>query len=242
VHDVTQLREADRLKNQFISNVSHELRTPLFAIRGFLEMMRDGKVPDEDTRSEFVDLMYHKTLHLSRLVDDLLDLSRLERGRFELRLGPTSLRSLIMHSAREIQFAASRKGIHLETHIPTELPPVRGDANRLEQVIVNLLDNAVKFTGAGGMVRVEALAADDEVLVNVIDSGSGIPGEALDKLFTRFYQADGSTTRRSGGTGLGLFISRQIVEAHGGQIWAKSELGKGSIFSFTVPLSANQAE
>ena len=198
--------------------------------------MKTGKVSDEETRTEFINTMYHKTLHLNRLVDDLLDISRIERGTFELELGPVAMRPLILHAAGEMQFAALEKGIRLETSLPEGLEPVRGDPNRLEQVVVNLLDNAIKFTPDGGVVTVRATVVGREIVVEVEDTGSGIPAESLDKLFTRFYQVDASTTRRSGGTGLGLSISQQIVEAHGGRIWVESEQGRGSTFGFTVPL------
>ena len=236
VHDVTSVHEADRMKSEFISNVSHELRSPLFSIRGFLELIKTGKVSDEETRTEFINTMYHKTLHLNRLVDDLLDISRIERGTFELELGPVAMRPLMLHAAGEMRFAATEKGIRLETSLPEGLPPVHGDPNRLEQVVINLLDNAIKFTPDGGAVAARAAAVGGEMVVEVEDTGSGIPAESLDKLFTRFYQVDASTTRRSGGTGLGLSISQQIVEAHGGRIWVESEEGRGSTFRFTVPL------
>jgi len=237
VHDVTGLHEADRMKSEFISNVSHELRTPLFSIRGFLELMKTGKVSDEEIRAEFVDTMYRKTLHLNRLVDDLLDVARIEQGTFELELGPLAIRPLILHAVSEMQFAADESGVRLDTSLPDNLSPVWGDPNRLEQVVVNLLDNAVKFTGRGGSVTVRAEEVERELVVEVEDTGRGIPTEAMDKLFTRFYQIDASSTRRSGGAGLGLSISQQIVEAHGGRIWAESQEGKGSTFCFTVPLA-----
>lgn len=237
VHDITRLREADRLKDEFISNVSHELRTPLFSIRGFLELMKNGKVPEEETRREFVDAMYRKTLHLNRLVDDLLDISRMESGTFQFQAGPLAIRPLILQAASEMQFAAQEKGVLLEASVPKALPPVWGDPNRLKQVVLNLLDNAIKFTSEGGEVSIRAKALEEELEVEVQDAGVGIPAPALDKLFTRFYQVDASSTRRSGGAGLGLSISQQIVGAHGGRMWVESEVGKGSTFRFTVPLA-----
>jgi len=242
VHDVTRFKEADRMKNEFISNVSHELRTPLFSIRGFLELMKSGKVPDEETRVEFINTMYRKTLHLNRLVDDLLDISRMEQGTFELEAGPLAVRPLISHAVAEMQFSAQEKEIHLETSVPKALPPVWGDPNRLEQVVINLMDNAIKFTPREGSVTVRARVLEGELVIEVQDTGPGIPTDALDKLFTRFYQVDASSTRRTGGTGLGLSISQQIVEAHGGRIWVDSEVGKGSTFCFTVPLAEEKKE
>ena len=242
VHDVTRHREADRMKNEFISNVSHELRTPLFSIRGFLELMKSGKVPDEETRMEFINMMYRKTLHLNRLVDDLLDISRMEQGAFELEAGPLAVRPLILHAVAEMQFAAQEKEIRLETAVPKTLPPVWGDPNRLEQVVVNLLDNAIKFTPHEGAVTVRGRVLEGELVIEVQDTGPGIPADALDRLFARFYQVDASSTRRAGGIGLGLSISQQIVEAHGGRIWVDSEVGKGSTFSFTVPLAEGRRE
>ena len=159
----------------------------------------------------------------------------MERGTFELQAGPLAMRPLIMLAASEMQIAAQEKGIRLETSIPKALPPVWGDSHRLEQVVLNLLDNAIKFTPRGGEVTIRAKALEGELIVEVQDSGCGIPSDALDKLFTRFYQVDASSTRRSGGAGLGLSISQQIVEAHGGRIWVNSEVDEGSTFCFTVP-------
>jgi len=204
--------------------------------------MKSGKVPDEETRMEFINMMYRKTLHLNRLVDDLLDISRMEQGTFELEAGPLAVRPLILHAVAEMQFTAQEKEIRLETSVPRTLPPVWGDPNRLEQVVVNLLDNAIKFTPREGAVTVRGRVLEGELVIEVQDTGPGIPADALDRLFTRFYQVDASSTRRAGGIGLGLSISQQIVEAHGGRIWVESEVGKGSTFSFTVPLAEGRRE
>jgi len=237
VHDVTRERQLEQMKTQFISNVSHELRTPLFSLRGFIELLRDGKVRDEETKKEFLETMYRKTIQLTKLVDDLLDVSRLESGRFQIDRVLMSISPIIQQVLYEMRTLAREKGVRIQAEVPADLPPIMGDARRLEQVMTNLLDNAVKFTEAGGSVTVRASVTGDEILVEIQDTGIGIPPDALGKLFSRFYQVDASSARRTGGVGLGLYISREIVEAHDGRIWAESKPGVGSTFLFTLPVA-----
>ena len=237
LHDITREKELEEAKDNFLSTVSHELRSPLFSIRGFLELILSDKVPDAEKRKHFLTMAYEQSKHLNNLVDDLLDLSRMETGRLEIKIGAVSMHDVIDRVAKRLGNGAKEKGIDLQVSLPSRLPNVQGDAERLEQVVTNLVDNGIKFTPQGGEVAIKACVKDEDLMVQVIDTGIGIPADVLPNLFQRFYQVDGSATREAGGTGLGLHIAKQIVEGHGGRIWAKSTLGRGSTFSFTIPIS-----
>ena len=226
------------MKSEFISNVSHELRSPLHSIRGFTRLMLSGKVPDPETQREFLAIIDQQSEQLGRLIDSLLDMSRLESGRFQIQKQPVAIGEVIHDAVESFYGVASEKGMVIEEDIPQDLPEIEVDGNRVKQVIANLLSNAIKFSNGGREVKVRAELRDNEVLVQVIDHGIGIPEQAMPHLFERFYRAKDSMAR--GGAGLGLYISKQIIEAHGGRIWAESQPGKGSTFSFTLPL--NQAQ
>jgi len=241
LHDVTRERELDRMKDEFVDRVSHELRTPLFSIQGFVELLLRGKVPDPKIQQEFLSRVAEQTERLRWLVDELLHASRLEKGRVELVKEKVGLQDIVQRVVGQLENIAREKSIVLETQMDSSLPAVEADARRMEQVLVNLIGNALKFTPRGGQVVVKGKATGDEVLIQVRDTGIGIPSEAMPYLFSKFYQVDGSSTRRAGGTGLGLYISKLIVEAHGGRIWAESEPDKGSTFRFTLPLTEGVA-
>jgi len=228
------LRELDRMKSEFISNVSHELRTPLHSIGGFAKLLLEDKVPDADTRQEFLGIIDKQSEHLGGLIDSLLDISRLESGKFQIQKRLQPVRSLILEAIDSIYSLATEKEITVTQDIPEALPELRVDGGRLKQVMVNLLSNAIKFSDPGGSVTVRSEVQDKELLVQVIDRATGIPEAAIPHLFSRFYRAGSSAS--VGGTGLGLYISKQIVEAHGGRIWVESKVGEGSTFSFTLPL------
>jgi PAS domain S-box-containing protein len=230
-----KLRKIDRMKSEFLSNVSHELRTPLQSIGGFTKLIMDGQVPDPATRQEFLQIIDRETLHLENLVNSLLDMSRLESGRFQINRKLIPVRDSIIDSVKTFHSLARDKHITLREDIPEQLPEMEVDGERLRQVVINLLNNAIKFSDPGGSVTVKVEKQPGQLLFQVADRGIGIPEEAKPHLFERFYRAEGETVR--GGTGLGLYISKQIVEAHGGRIWAESKLGKGSTFSFTLPLN-----
>jgi PAS domain S-box-containing protein len=225
----------ERMKTEFLSNISHELRTPLQSIMGFTKLMLQGKVPDPETQKEFLTIIDCQSENLCGLIESLLDMSRIESCRFEINKAPMSLRDLIQGVMHEFHNMANEKNIVLTEDIPAALPEIEADEGRLRQVMVNLLGNATKFSKDGGKITVKAEAEDSKVLVQVTDCGIGIPEEAMKHLFEKFYQGDGSIKRTYGGSGLGLYISKQIVEAHGGNIWVKSELRKGSTFCFTIP-------
>ncbi len=237
VYDVTKERELDQMKSDFISMVSHELRTPLFSIQGFIRLILDRQVPDEKTQTNFLSIVEEQAQHLANMVDDLLDLSRLEAGLIDLKLETVHIGEVARQTIVKLQSLAQSKHITLKMRVADHVPPMAADRRWLEHVLFNLVGNAIKFTPEEGKVWVSAKRETSEVILQVIDSGIGISKEAQKNLFTKFYQVDGSSTREAGGTGLGLYISRRIVEAHGGRIWVESELGKGSVFSFSLPLA-----
>ena len=230
-----KLKKIDQMKSEFLSNVSHELRTPLQSIGGFTKLLLNGQVPDPATQQEFLQIIDRETLHLGNLINSLLDMSRLEAGHFQINPRPTAVRDIIVDSISSFHSLAREKEITLNEDIPGSLPEMEVDGERLRQVVINLLGNAIKFSDPGGVVTVKAEKSNGDLLLQVADRGIGIAEKDRTHLFERFFRAEGEMVR--GGSGLGLYISRQIVEAHGGRIWADSEFGKGSTFSFTLPLN-----
>lgn len=228
-------RELEKMRTEFISNVSHELRTPLQSIKGFTKLMLEDKVPDHDTQTEFLGIMYNQSVHLQRLIESLLEVSRIESGHFSIKKESVHLGNIIRTAVESLGSLTNQKTMAIVEEVPSELPEIDGDEERLMQVMVNLLSNAIKFSPEGSNITVKLENKVDQLVVNVIDQGVGIPEEAISRLFQRFYQVDGSATRDVGGSGLGLYISKQIVEAHGGRIWVESRVGKGSVFSFSLP-------
>jgi len=240
VRDITErkqveekLRELDHMKSELISNISHELRSPLHATQGFTKLMLQKKVPDPETQEEFLAIIDEQIERLGNLIDDLLDMSRFEAGRFSIQKRRTSIRDVIHYAIGSFDCLAKEKGLAINEDIPASLPEVEVDEERLKQVMINLLSNAIKFRQDNSPIMVKVEHRGSELLVQVIDHGIGIPTEAMPHLFEKFYRAKDTMAR--GGTGLGLYISKQIIEAHGGRIWAESEPGKGSTFYFTIP-------
>ena len=230
-----KLRQIDRMKSEFLSNVSHELRTPLQSISGFAKLLLRGQVPDPETQQEFLQIIDRESQYLGNLINSLLDMSRLESGRFEINKRLMPIRDTIIDAVKIFHGLARDKDITLSENIPEKLPEIEVDGERLRQVVINLISNAIKFSDPGSSVTVKAESRNGELLFQVSDQGIGIPEEAMTHLFERFYRAEDKLVR--GGAGLGLYISKQIVEAHGGHIWAESQVGKGSTFSFTLPLN-----
>ena len=233
--DLTRLRHLEMVRRDFVSNVSHELRTPLASLKALAETLQVGALEDPPAARRFLTQMETEIDTLTQLVQELLELSRIESGRAPLQMARVAPLDLIQPAMERMRLQAERAGLSLRNDTPAGLPLVTADAERIVQVLVNLLHNAVKFTPPGGEIVVFAYPQEKEVVFAVRDTGVGIPEEDLPRIFERFYKADRS--RSGGGTGLGLSIARHTVEAHGGRIWAESEPGKGSTFFFTLPIS-----
>lgn len=239
-----KLKALDELKSQFIATVSHELRTPLTSILSFSEILLkyDG---DKDTRREFLTIINKESQRLSELIDDILDLSKIESGRMEWHMDHISIKDVIKRAVDSMGVLCQRKGLQLRVDLPEGLPPVFADPEKILQVMQNLVSNAVKFTPEGGRIIIGAEVmkgrrADDRtnfVKVSVSDTGVGIAPEKLKVIFEKFRQIGDTLTDKPKGTGLGLAICKEIIRHHGGKIWAKSQVGKGSTFSFTLPIS-----
>jgi len=232
--------DARRFKSQFAANLSHELRTPLNLIIGFSEMMATapeiyGETPLPPPYRGDINAIYRSAQHLASLIDDVLDLSKIESGRMGLDREPTDPATIIHEALNIIKGLAEVKGLRLIVDLPARLPTLRVDRTRIRQVLLNLLSNAVRFTEQGE-IQVCARLEGQELVISVADSGPGIPAEELPRVFEPFHQIDGSLSRPHGGVGLGLSISKQFVELHGGRMWVESEVGRGTTVSFTLPL------
>jgi signal transduction histidine kinase len=232
-----QLAVASQHKSQFLANMSHELRTPLNAILGYTELILDGIYGDVPEKAQAVlKRVESNGRHLLGLINDVLDLSKIEAGQLTLSLTDYSMKDVLYNVFSAVEPLASGKKLNFKVDAPPNMPPGRGDERRLTQVILNLVGNAIKFTDTGEIV-IKATASNGSFTVAVRDTGPGISEADQGKIFEEFQQADSSATKKKGGTGLGLSISRRIVEMHGGKLWVESELGKGSVFSFTLPVN-----
>lgn len=237
LRDVTRERELDKMKTDFISVVSHELRTPLTSIRGYTELLLGGATGEiNELQSEFLEIIQGSTTRLSNLINDILDISRIESGRIVIKHEPIDYRRIVADVLTMLRQSADAKQIVMDAHLPEAMPPVRGDSDKITQVLTNLVSNAVKYTPPGGRVDVTLERGENSVTTCVADSGIGIAPDDQKKLFQRFFRADNTSTREAGGTGLGLVIAKTLVELLGGAIWIESETGKGSKFFFTLPL------
>ncbi|HYP23878.1 MAG TPA: ATP-binding protein, partial [Actinomycetota bacterium] len=239
VHDATESVRYQELRKEFVANVSHELRTPLTAIKGFAETLRDGAMTDPVRGPQYLGTIEKHADQLTNLVADLLDLSRLDNhpglpGSVAIDVGAVVRRTVDL-----LQPVAEKKRHTLRVDVPPDLPPIQGDPDYLERAVANLLENAIKYTPEGGHVSIAAsLAADEDVVrVEVSDDGIGIPADDLPRIFERFYRVDRSRSREMGGTGLGLSIVKHVAQAHGGSIEVASDVGKGSTFTLTLPLT-----
>jgi signal transduction histidine kinase len=233
-----ELEAASLHKSEFLANMSHELRTPLNAILGFSQVLRErlfGEINEK--QEEYLDDILSSGNHLLALINDVLDLSKVEAGQVELETAPFSLREALEHGVVMVRERATRDGVQIALSAGLDVDAVKGDERRIRQVIFNLLSNAVKFTPPGGAVDVNAARVDGEVRVSVADTGPGIASEDCQRIFEEFQQTEAGIDQREG-TGLGLALSKRLVELHGGRIWVESELGKGSTFVFTLPASA----
>jgi PAS domain S-box-containing protein len=239
--DVTNEREVDRLKTEFVSLVSHELRTPLTSIKGFVDLLFEFDVDRLSAEQrEFLTIVQSNVDRLVTIINDLLDISRIESGRLELQWSEFDLGQTIAEVARSFQPQLDAKNQRLDLDLPSSLPYVLADRERVIQILTNLVSNAHKYTPAGGSITISARADERFFTVEVADTGMGLSAEDLGKLFTKFFRASNRATQEVRGTGLGLAITRSLVEAHGGQITATSQLGEGSTFRFTLLVAAGE--
>ncbi|MBN1991528.1 MAG: GAF domain-containing protein [Anaerolineae bacterium] len=246
VHDVTRERELEQLKEDFMSTISHELRTPLFSIQGFVQILLENEGDlDATTRQEFLTIIQTQAVQLSEMVNNLLDASKFDEGKLKFDKQPVAVLDLIQQTMLKLRGFAHQQKVSVTPKLPATLPVIIGDKERLEQVLTNLIGNAIKFTPEGGQVTVSAAAPNNELLVEVKDTGLGILPEAQEHIFSRYYQVEDKKSESSKkGSGLGLYIAQQIIKGHGGEIWVESKgiPGQGSIFRFTLPLPETPIE
>lgn len=234
-HDITELKRLEGIRRDFVANVSHELRTPVTSIKGFSETLLDGAYVDQSALLSFLEIIHKESNRLEMLIQDLLELSRIEREGFQVDAQPTEMDALIETAAERIQGRLEEKNISLKLELQPVL--VQGDANRLIQVMINLLINAITYSGAGTAITVRLFEKDGEAVTEVEDQGIGIAASELPRLFERFYRVDRARSRNQGGTGLGLSIVKHLIEAHHGKVEVRSEVGKGTTFTIYLPLA-----
>jgi two-component system, OmpR family, phosphate regulon sensor histidine kinase PhoR len=235
LHDITELRKLEGVRQEFVANVSHELKTPLTAIKGYVETLLDGAIDDKKNNREFLKIIEEHARHLSLLIDDVLDLSAIEAKRMEFRFEQVSLSEVTARLIKGLAPMAKAKNVKIANKLTEKLPKVRADKDKLAQILMNLIDNAIKFNKPDGQVDITAEVEDDFILISVQDTGSGIATQDLARVFERFYRADKAHSKDIAGTGLGLAIVKHLVEAHQGSVTAESRLGEGSTFRFTLP-------
>ena len=235
--DVTEMRKLENLRRDFVANVSHELRTPLTSIKGFIETLLAGALEDSKRSEGFLKMMEQDASRLTRLIDDLLELSKIESKETTLKKKPLILKEEVDQVVSIFHPRLAEKKLSIENDILTNgFPRVLADRDQLKQVLVNLVDNAIKFNREGGRILFKARKTEDKVEVSIEDTGIGISKDAIPRIFERFFRVDKARSREQGGTGLGLAIVKHIVESHGGNVSCESVLGKGSKFSFTLPV------
>ena len=244
LHDITAQQKLEESRREFVANVSHELRTPLTNIKGYTETLIDGgEMLDEETRRSFLDVVYNESDRMTRIVKDLLTLSRLDNQRMEINMESMDIIPVVKAAVQSMKLEAENQSIALSSELPDSLPMISGDKERLHQVVLNLISNAIKYNRPEGSVLVTATSQDDNIFIRVKDTGLGIPEEDLPRIFERFYRVDKARSRQRGGTGLGLAIAKEIVEVHGGEILFESVYGQGSEVTLRFPvLDMSQTE
>jgi len=237
LHDITELRKLENIRREFVANVSHELKTPLTSIKGYVETLLDGAINDPEHNQEFLKTIQEHTNNLSQLIDDILDLSAIEAQRVNYRFEAVSVKEVVDRIIKALDPMAKAKKVTVVSKLSDTLPKARADREKLAQIVINLIDNAIKFNKPGGEVRLHAEPNGTALKLQVTDTGRGIPPEDLPRVFERFYRGDKSHSHEVPGTGLGLAIVKHLVEAHKGTITAQSTPGQGSTFQFTLPLA-----
>jgi two-component system phosphate regulon sensor histidine kinase PhoR len=238
--DVTQRKRIEAMRSEFVANVSHELRTPLAAIRGYvetcLEAAEEGTTPPYH---RFLPIINQHAIRLTALIEDLLILSRIESKGMQLKFQPLALAVAVENAITTLAPSAEKKRVALINALPPLLPDIRADQSALERILLNLIENAIKYSEEDSEVRLTARLQADAVCVVIADEGVGIPREDQERIFERFYRVDKARSRKAGGTGLGLSIVKHLVQSHGGEVWVDSEVGRGSTFFFTMPLAVS---
>jgi len=241
-HDVTPLKTLERVRKDFVANVSHELRTPMASIKGYIEALLDGAKENPTQCTEFLKIIEKHADRLNNIISDLLALSQIESGKYQWVKNEIQVPELFEKVSSILKPLAEKKDQHLSIHISQPIHPIQGDLEKMTLVVTNLLDNAVKYTPAGGKITLGALETDFATEISVSDSGPGVPKKDLSRIFERFYRVDRARSREMGGTGLGLSIVKHIVETHGGSVTVQSQPGKGSTFTVRIPKRKGNGE
>ena len=242
LHDITEQQKLDDSRREFVANVSHELRTPLTNVKGYAETLLSADDIDRETQTRFLQVISSEADRMTRIVKDLLTLTRLDYNRMEMNMHRMDLRQLGEKAAQAMAMEAENRGLTLTCDLPESLPPTFGDPERIQQVIINIITNAIKYNKKDGSIHITGGVEGQQVFLRVEDTGIGVPKEDLPRLFDRFYRVDKARSRESGGTGLGLAIARQIAETHGGFIRFESEYGKGSVVTLLLPIASGEQE
>jgi len=234
-HDVTDLRKLEKVRQDFVANVSHELRTPISSIKGYAETLLEGALKDKENAKDFLKIILADSNRLATLIDDLLNLSKIESDKLAMETKPYKLLPLAEKVVASLKGQIDNKSINIKINIPKNIPDILGDETRIKQVLLNLIDNAIKYNHPNGEISITACEINSFIKVDITDTGIGISNKDLPRLFERFYRADKARSRELGGTGLGLSIVKHIIQAHNGEVFVQSVEGQGSTFSFTIP-------
>ena len=235
LQDVTEQEKLDKMRKEFVANVSHELRTPLTTIRSYTETLLDGAVEDKEYTVNFLKVINSESERMTRLVKDLLQLSKLDYDKMEWNMKKLNIKNILKDCAQKMEISAKQKNQSITFEADENMPEINGDKDRIEQVFINIISNAIKYTPEGGSIHIRAEVKDTGIEARIKDTGIGIPKEDLPRLFERFYRVDKARSRMMGGTGLGLSIAKNIVEAHKGSIRIESENGKGTEVILNFP-------